>query len=351
MRKHEVSERFACRVVEQHRSSQRYAPVPPDFEVRLVAAMRKVADQHPRWGYCRVHALLKSQGWDVNVKRVERLWRQHQLKVPPRRQKASGQRALGDDAHALWSLPATGPGSIWSYDFMSARTSKGTKLRILNVIDEYTRVCVGFHAGYSIGAESVKTVLAQLFDEHGAPAMIRSDNGREFIATGLLAWLREQGVTPIHVAKASPQQNGFIERFNGSMRDELLNRESFHTLTEAKVVIGAWVRHYNEVRPHSGIGMRPPAAYAAYCASQSPANQHSRLRHRAWLLRGVSVGDYQHSCWTRSTNDLGLLDRPGAPHLVDQNLGARQPHQRPVHQPGPDLRRKHNSIRVSAGSG
>lgn len=269
MRRRHVSERLACRVVGQHRSSQRYEPVPVDFEVRLVKAMRQLADEHPRWGYRRVHAVLVSQGWPVNVKRVERLWRQNQLKVPARRSKASGQRALGDDTHALWSLPATGPGSIWAYDFMSVRTSKGTPLRILNVIDEYTRVCVGFHVGYSIGAETVRTQLARLFVEHGAPGMIRSDNGREFIATGLLTWLREQGVTPIHVAKASPQQNGFIERFNGSMRDELLNRESFHSLTEAKVVIAAWVRQYNQIRPHSAIGMRPPAVYAAYCAAQA----------------------------------------------------------------------------------
>lgn len=275
VRKHKVSERFACRVVEQHRSSQRYEAVPPDFEQRLVKAMIQVADQHPRWGYRRVHAVLVLDGWEVNIKRVERLWRIHQLKVPPRRQKASGQRALGNDANALWSLPAVRPGHIWTYDFMSVRTSKGTKLRILNVLDEYTRVCVGFHAGYSIGAESVKHELARLFEEHGAPGMIRSDNGREFIATGLLEWLREVGVTPVHVAKASPQQNGYIERFNGSMRDELLNRESFHSLTEAKVVIGAWVKHYNEFRPHSGIGMRTPAAFAAYCATQPPTTDQA----------------------------------------------------------------------------
>ena len=178
VRRHKVSQRFACMVVGQHRSSQRYVPVPSDFEVRLVKAMRAVADEHPRWGYRRVHALLRSQGWEVNVKRVERLWRQHQLSVLPRRQKASGQRAVGNDAHALWSLPATGPGSIWSYDFMSARTSKGTKLRILNVLGEYKRV-----------------------------------------------------------------------------------------------VVGAWVRHHSEIRPHSGIGMRPPAEYAAYCARQAATTQ------------------------------------------------------------------------------
>lgn len=270
MRKHKVSERFACRVVEQHRSSQRYDPVPPDFEVRLVKAMKVVADRHPRWGYRRVHAVLVSDGWDVNVKRIERLWRIHQLRVPPRRSKASGQRALGNDTNALWSRPAGHPGHIWTYDFMSLRTSRGVKLRVLNVLDEFTRVCVGFHVGYSIGAESVKHELARLFEEHGAPAMIRSDNGREFIATGLLEWLREVGVEPVHVAKASPQQNGFIERFNGSMRDELLNRETLHSLTEAKVLIGQWVRHYNEERPHSGIGMRPPSAFAAYCATHPP---------------------------------------------------------------------------------
>jgi transposase InsO family protein len=268
MRRFKVSERRACRVVGQHRSSQRYAPVPADFEVRLVAAMGKVADAHPRWGYRRVHAVLVADGWEVNVKRVERLWRREGLRVPPPRSKASGQKALGHDEHALWMLPAIRPGHVWSYDFMSLRTARGTRLRVLNVVDEFTRVCVGSAVHYSIGASEVRRTMEVIFAVHGRPAIIRSDNGREFIATGLLEWLREQGVNPIQVAKASPQQNGFVERFNGSMRDELLNRETFHSLTEARVLIANWVEHYNTERPHSGLNMRTPAAYAAYCAQQ-----------------------------------------------------------------------------------
>jgi transposase InsO family protein len=206
VRRFKVSERRACRVVGQHRSSQRYAPVPADFEVRLVAAMVKVADAHPRWGYRRVHAALVGDGWEVNVKRVERLWRREGLRVPPPRSKASGQKALGHDEHALWMLPATRPGHVWSYDFMSLRTGAGTRLRVLNVVDEFTRVCVGSAVHYSIGATEVRRTMEGIFAVHGRPAIIRSDNGREFIATGLLEWLREQGVDPIQVAKASPQQ-------------------------------------------------------------------------------------------------------------------------------------------------
>lgn len=268
VRRFKVSERRACRVVGQHRSSNRYQPVPTDFEQQLVTAMKKHADRHPRFGYRRVHALLVADGWEVNVKRVERLWRREGLRVPPPRSKASGQKALGTDAHSLWMLPSTSQGHVWSYDFMSLRTSRGTALRVLNVVDEFTRVCVGFHVDYTIGAMEVQRTLERIFEIHGRPKMIRSDNGREFIATSLLTWLKDQGVEPVQVAKASPQQNGYIERFNGSMRDELLDREVLHSLTEARVVIGQWVEHYNTERPHAGLEMRTPAAYAAYIATQ-----------------------------------------------------------------------------------
>ena len=277
VRRFKVSERRACRVVGQHRSSQRYLAVPGDFEVQLLEAMRKVADQRPRWGYRRVHAALVADGWAVNVKRVERLWRREGLRVPPPRSKASGQKALGHDEHALWMLPATRPGHVWSYDFMSMRTNRGTGLRILNVVDEFTRVCVGFAVNYSMGAAEVRKAMEAIFETHGKPEIIRSDNGREFIATGLLEWLREQGVRPVQVAKASPQQNGYVERFNGSMRDELINREVFHSLTEARVMIGNWVEHYNTERPHSGLNMRTPAAYAAYCSEQADASNQSMV--------------------------------------------------------------------------
>jgi transposase InsO family protein len=265
--KFKVSQRRACRVVGQHRSSQRYEPVPTDFEQQLVAAMAKLADRYPRFGYRRVHAMLVADGWTVNVKRVERLWHREGLRVPPPRSKQSGQKAIGTDAHSLWALPSTGHNDVWSYDFVSLRTDRGSALRVLNVVDEFTRVCVGFHANYTIGSTDVRHALERIFERHGKPRLIRSDNGREFIAAGLLAWLRDQGVTPIQIEKASPQQNGYVERFNGSMRDELLNRELIRSLTEARVLIGNWIDFYNTERPHSGLGMKTPTVYAAYIRS------------------------------------------------------------------------------------
>jgi transposase InsO family protein len=255
--------------VGQHRSTQRYDPVPPDYELQLVKAMRQLAEDHPRYGYRRVHALLVYDGWEVNVKRVERLWRAEGLRVPPRRTKASGQRALGSDEFSAWKLPATHPLHVWSYDFVAIRTIAGSALRILNIVDEFTRACVGSFVARSIGARDVEGYLTRAFEKYGRPEIIRSDNGREFIASTLLDWLRDQGVTPVQVEKASPQQNCYVERFNGSMRDELLNGEHFRTLLEAQVVIGAWVVEYNYSRPHMSLGMRTPAAFAAYCSEQS----------------------------------------------------------------------------------
>ena len=267
-RKHKVSERRACRVVGQHRSTNRYSPVPGDFEARLVEAIHKIAGRHPRYGYRRVHALLVADGWNVNVKRVERLWRREGLAVPPRR-KDRGQKAIGTDEFSAWALPALKPIHIWSYDFVSVRTLDGGPVRVLNVVDEFTRVALGSHVARSIGAAAAVKHLAKLFDLHGRPAMIRSDNGREFIAATVRDWLTDQGVQAVFIAKASPQQNCYVERFNGSMRDELLNGESFRTVTETRVVIESWLAEYNNLRPHRALGMKTPAAFATYCESQN----------------------------------------------------------------------------------
>ena len=268
MRKFGVSERWACRLVGQHRSTNRYAAVPPDFEAQLVEQMTKLAEQHPRWGYRMIHGLLVEQGWEVNKKRVERLWRQEGLQVPPRRLKDSGQKAIGDDANSAWMLPAVAPNHVWSYDFVSARTSDGGALRILNVIDEHTRVALGSRIARSIGARDVTAHLEKLFRIHGKPKVIRADNGREFIADLLQKWLLEQSVMPVFIAKASPQQNCYIERFNGSMRREVLNGESLHSVLEAKVVIEAWLELYNTRRPHRGLAGQTPAAYAKMARSR-----------------------------------------------------------------------------------
>jgi putative transposase len=265
VRRRKVSERRACRLLGQHRSTQRYAKVPPDYELRLVARMNELAAAHPRWGYRRIWSLLRDEGWRVNRKRIERLWRLEGHRVPPRRNRASGKKAGGTAAHAIWSLPALRPNHVWSYDFMGARTRDGGPIRILNVVDEYTRVALGSRVARSIGARDVIVELERLFALHGKPELLRSDNGREFIAATLGDWLAEQGVKTAFIEKGSPQQNAFVERFNGTMRDEVLNGEEFDSLLEARVVIGNWLVEYNTLRPHRGLGMLTPAAYAASC--------------------------------------------------------------------------------------
>jgi putative transposase len=257
-----VSERRACRLVGQHRSAQRYVPLPSDYEARLVKEMRRLAEAHPRWGYRQIHALLVEEGWKVNRKRIERLWRAEGLKVPPSKSKKSGRKAGGGSQNAIWNLPALYPDHIWTFDFMTDRTVDGAAFRILNIIDEYTRECVGVYVARNIGARRVVWVLERIFATGRKPKFIRSDNGREFIAGVLELWLAGQGVTSAFVEKGSPQQNAFIESFNSGMRRECLNAEEFHSVLEARVVIVAWVDEYNTVRRHRGLGMLTPAEFA-----------------------------------------------------------------------------------------
>jgi putative transposase len=263
VKRRRVSERRACQVVGQHRSTQRYERVPAEYELRLVARMNELAAAYPRWGYRRVWAVLRDEGWRVNRKRIERLWRLEGHRVPPRRSMKSGKKALGAADKAIWNLPAQRPNHVWSYDFMGTRTRDGSPVRILNVVDEYTRVALGCRVASSIGSRDVIKELEVLFERHGRPELLRSDNGREFIAETLTSWLAEQGVKCAFIEKGSPQQNAFVERFNGTMRDELLNGEEFDNLLEARVVITNWLVEYNTVRPHRGLGMLTPEAYAA----------------------------------------------------------------------------------------
>ena len=264
-RRHKVSERRACRVVNLHRSTKRYRAVPGDFELRLVKRMNALADQHPRYGYRMIWKLLRTEGWAVNRKRIERLWRLEGHRVPPRRSKSSGARAQGTASSALWALPASAQNDVWSYDFMSVRTRSGAPIRILNVVDEFTRVCVGSRVAPSIGARQVRVYLQEMFGEHGKPKHIRSDNGREFVAAELTSWLTSQGVTCWFIEKGRPQQNAFVERFNGTMRNETLAGEEFNNVLEARVVLAEWVAEYNARRPHRGLGMRTPLQFAASC--------------------------------------------------------------------------------------
>ena len=261
-RKFKVSERRACSVVSQNRSTQRYRPVIPDYEVKLVHAMNALAARHPRYGYRRVWALLRTDGWEVNKKRVERLWRKEGHRVPPRRVMASGKRAFGTDENSIWTLPATRPRHVWSYDFISFRLPTGGSVRVLNIVDEFTRECVGCRVDRSIGTLKVIETLEDVFEGRGKPKILRSDNGREFIGSTLIEWLKVQKVRPAFIAKASPQQNAYVERFNGTMRDEIISPEMFNSLAEARVVILNWVTEYNTVRPHRGLDMMTPATFA-----------------------------------------------------------------------------------------
>jgi transposase InsO family protein len=244
----------------QHRSTQRYVVAPPEFELRLVRRMNELAERHPRYGYRRVWALLRQEGFEVNHKRVRRLWVAEGHRVPPAK-RASGSKGRGTKAGAAWNLPAGAPNDIWSYDFVEAKTASGGQIRVLNVVDEYTRRALGCHVARSIGSRDVAEALEQLFARHGKPKLLRSDNGREFIADSLGQWLAGHGVKPVFIEYGSPWQNPFVERFNRTMRDEVLNGESFHNVLEARVVLTHWLEEYNTLRPHRGLGLKTPQAF------------------------------------------------------------------------------------------
>ncbi|WP_375244200.1 IS3 family transposase [Sphingomonas parapaucimobilis] len=254
-----VSERRVCRVLGQHRSTQRKVPRGADDEAALTADIIALARQYGRYGYRRVTALLRNAGWHVNRKRVERIWRREGLKVPQRQPKRG--RLWLNDGSCIRLRPEY-PGHVWSYDFVEGRTHDGRKYRILSIIDEASRECMALPVARKLKSDDVLAALAELFVTRGPPAHIRSDNGPEFIATAVQEWLAKVGVKTLYIAPGSPWENGYCESFNGSLRDELLNGEIFYSLAEARILIEAWRRHYNTVRPHSSLGYRPPAPEA-----------------------------------------------------------------------------------------
>ena len=251
-----VSERRACKVLGQPRSTQRLIPYVPDDEPFLVSRIIELAERFGRYGYRRMTGLLREEGWKVNHKRVERLWRREGLKVP-KKQPKRGRLWLNDGSCVR--LRTQYKNHVWSYDFMTARTANGRAFRILNIMDEYSRECLGMLVARHITADDVIEVLSALFIMVGIPEHLRSDNGPELTAKALRQWLSNLGVNTLFIEPGSPWENGYIESFNGKFRDELLNREIFTTLWEAKVLIEGWRREYNEIRPHSSLGYRPPA--------------------------------------------------------------------------------------------
>jgi len=251
-----VSERKACAVLGQHRSTQRKAPRGSDDEATLTADIVELAKRYGRYGYRRITALLRDAGWSVNRKRVERIWRREGLKVPQRQPKR-GRLWLA--AGSCVRLRPERPNHVWAYDFVEDRTRDGRKFRMLCVVDEFTREALAIRVARKLSSSDVIDALADLFIAHGTPTHIRSDQGPEFIADAVKTWIAGVGSQTAYIEKASPWENGYVESFNGKLRDELLNGEVFNTLREAQVLIEEWRRHYNRVRPHSSLGYRPPA--------------------------------------------------------------------------------------------
>jgi len=251
-----VSQRRACCVIGQHRSTQRLRPIERDDESALTAAIVALASEYGRYGYRRITALLRSQGWDVNVKRVWRIWRREGLKVPMKQPERG--RLWFNDGSCIRLRPSR-PNHVWAYDFVQDRTHDGRTIRMLTVIDEFTRECLAIEVARRLRHDDVLQVLADLFTRHGPPDHIRSDNGSEFTAIAVREWLPRVGVKTLYIEPGSPWENGYNESFNGKLRDELLNGEIFYTLQEAKVLIERWRQHYNTIRPHSSLGYRPPA--------------------------------------------------------------------------------------------
>lgn len=252
----EVSERRVCQTLGQPRSTQRREQAAPEDEDRLVEEMVQLAAWYGRYGYRRITAMLRETGWKVNHKRIERLWRREGLKVPKKQPKRG--RLWFNDGSCVRLRPQH-KNHVWSYDFMAARTSDGRPIRILTLIDEHTRECLAIDVARRLGSEDVQDRLTDLFLRRGTPEYLRSDNGPEFTAKSIREWLPRVGVRTLYIEPGSPWENGYIESFNGKLRDELLNREIFDTLMEAKVLIEMWRQEYNHRRPHSSLGYKPPA--------------------------------------------------------------------------------------------
>jgi transposase InsO family protein len=254
-----VSERRACGVLGQARAVQRYTPEVREDEEPLTARIIELAAVYGRYGTPRITAMLQTEGWTVNHKRIERIWRQEGLKVPQKQPKRG--RLWLNDGSCLRLRPER-KDHVWAYDFVSGRTHDGVAFRMLTLVDEYTRECLAIDVARKLTSDDVLERLAWLMATRGVPAHIRSDNGSEFTALVIRDWLKKIGVRTLFIEPGSPWENGYVESFNGKLRDELLNGEIFYSLQEAKVLIEMWRKHYNRVRPHSSLGYRPPAPEA-----------------------------------------------------------------------------------------
>jgi putative transposase len=250
-------------VVEQPRSSQRYEVKVRDDEPRLLLRILELVRRYPRYGYRFITAKLRQEGWDVNAKRVYRLWRREGLKVQHKKRK---KRRLGTSENGCHRRKAECMNDVWAWDFVFDRTASGTPLKWLSIVDEYTRECLCLKVARGITSEDVIDTLAELFALRGVPRHIRSDNGPEFVANAIGRWLEQLEVEAMYIAPGSPWENGYAESFHSRLGDEFLSLEVFENLSEARRLTAAWREEYNEQRPHSSLGYRTPAEYAAELA-------------------------------------------------------------------------------------
>ncbi len=256
-----VSERRTCKALRQARSTQRYRPTRMELDLQLLQTMRGITEERPRFGCERVHPMLNRSGWSVGFGRVHRLWKQEHMQVPIKQHKR--RRLPGHSGNSCVRRRATRRDHVWTYDFVTERTEDGRQFKLLVVLDEFTREALAIEVGRSFTAQDVILTLQFLFAVRGAPEHIRSDNGPEFIAKNIQRWLERAVVNTLYINKASPWENAYVESFNGKLRDELLNRELFLSLAEARCVLDEWRLDYNHHRPHSSLDWQTPAAFAA----------------------------------------------------------------------------------------
>jgi putative transposase len=280
-----LSLRRSCALCHISRSSLRYQPQPRQRAQNQLLATRlhAIARQHPRYGYRRAHALVCRETPGVNVKRVHRIWRQERLCVPTRR-----KRRRRADRTVLRPIEATCPNQVWTYDFVHDTCANGQRLKILTLTDEFTRESLAIEVATTIRATRIVAILHQVFQQQGAPAYLRSDNGPEFVAQAVQRWLKAQQVQTAYIEPGSPWQNAYGESFNGRLRDECLNLEWFRNGAEARVVIERWRRHYNHDRPHSSLGYQTPQefrqAYDRQAVEMAALNAPSNVSPKGAIL-------------------------------------------------------------------
>jgi putative transposase len=264
-----LSQRLACRIVGQHRSTQRHQPTEPERDRALREQLRQFSRAHPRWGYRRAHVQLRQQGWMVNRKAIQRLWCEEGLRVPTKRRK---RRRLGTSTCPADRLAAEHPDHVWALDYQFDQTQDGRRLKLLNVVDEHTREALTIEVNRGIDADATVKVLDRLVAERGtAPRFIRCDNGPELTANALRDWCRFAGAGTSYIEPGAPWQNPYVESFGSRLRDELLAVEAFSSLLEARVLVEDWRIEDNTVRPHSALGYLTPTNYAKTWTAIHPA--------------------------------------------------------------------------------